>query len=92
MAVKPDDKGAARLARPGAAFKQYWVLFIGNITAAQPFEYSLERPHVLAGRSPSAAAQSAQHTTPASSLKFCSTPLRKSRNLDWFVMEQCTKK
>ena len=40
MAVKPDDKGAARLARPGAAFKQYWVLFIGNITAAQPFEYS----------------------------------------------------
>ena len=41
MAVKPDDKGAARLARPGAAFKQYWVLFIGKITAAQPFEYSL---------------------------------------------------
>jgi hypothetical protein len=37
VAVKPDDKGAARLARPGAAFKQYWVLFIGNITAAQPF-------------------------------------------------------
>ena len=40
MAVNPDDKGAARLARPGAAFKQYWVLFIGKITAAQPFEYS----------------------------------------------------
>jgi hypothetical protein len=40
VAVKPDDKGAARLARPGAAFKQYWVLFIGKITAAQPFEYS----------------------------------------------------
>ena len=43
MAVNPDDKGAARLARPGAAFKQYWVLFIGKITAAQPFEYSLVR-------------------------------------------------
>jgi len=43
VAVKPDDKGAARLARPGAAFKQYWVLFIGNITAAQPFEYSENR-------------------------------------------------
>ena len=42
VAVKPDDKGAARLARPGAAFKQYWVLFIGNITAAQPFEYSTD--------------------------------------------------
>ena len=41
MAVNPDDKGAARLARPGAAFKQYWVLFIGKITAAQPFEYSV---------------------------------------------------
>ena len=40
MAINPDDKGAARLARPGAAFKQYWVLFIGKITAAQPFEYS----------------------------------------------------
>ena len=46
MAVKPDDKGAARLARPGAAFKQYWVLFIGNITAAQPFEYSLQNNSV----------------------------------------------
>ena len=43
MAVNPDDKGAARLARPGAAFKQYWVLFIGKITAAQPFEYSPTR-------------------------------------------------
>ncbi len=40
VAVNPDGKGAARLARPGAAFKRYWVLFIGNITAAQPFEYS----------------------------------------------------
>jgi len=49
VAVKPDDKGAARLARPGAAFKQYWVLFIGKITAAQPFEYS--RRHELVFRS-----------------------------------------
>ena len=50
MAVKPDDKGAARLARPGAAFKQYWVLFIGNITAAQPFEYSANNTRQLCAR------------------------------------------
>ncbi len=50
MAVNPDGKGAARLARPGAAFKRYWVLFIGNITAAQPFEYS-QNYVKLAGRS-----------------------------------------